>query len=96
MIDALFKANQYAAHHFIYVERRDVHREFARFQPRKIQQIAHQIGKTVRFIQYHAQVCRAIVIADGTVWRLSWVAAGFSLAALLPVLAARGKLDSSR
>jgi hypothetical protein len=29
----------------------------------------------------------ALVIADGAMGRLGWVAAGFSLAALLPVLA---------
>jgi predicted MFS family arabinose efflux permease len=31
----------------------------------------------------------ALVIADGAMGRLGWVAAGFSLAALLPVLASR-------
>jgi predicted MFS family arabinose efflux permease len=38
----------------------------------------------------------ALVIADGATARLGWVAAGFSLAALLPVLVTRGNLDSLR
>ena len=38
----------------------------------------------------------AIVIADGVMGRLGWVAAGFSLAALLPVLATRGQSQRLR
>jgi predicted MFS family arabinose efflux permease len=37
----------------------------------------------------------ALVIADGAMQRLGWVAAGFSLAALLPVLAS-GSSTSGR